>query len=119
MSRTRLWHVTVTTGGRPTEPAEVRGALTRLADQHGFLHSMRYSGSCAEITYWDEGCELADVSALAMRVWDEHRVSADLPPWLVMGLEVLEQDVHAERSDQRRTTGGPRLGSRTPRPMPF
>lgn len=120
MSETRLWHVTVTVAGQPVPPAEVQGALSRLAAQHGFLHSLRYAGSRAEITYWDEAPEMLDAAAMAMRVWDEHRASADLPRWQVVGLEVLEQSVRLARtSGGRRASGGPRLGSRTPRPVPF
>lgn len=120
MSQTRLWHVTVTVAGQPVQPAQVQGALTRLAAQHGFLHSLRYAGDRAEITYWDEAPEMLDAAAMAMRVWDEHRASADLPKWQVVGLEVLEQSVHAGRGPGgRRGTGGPRLGSRSPRPVPF
>jgi hypothetical protein len=100
--------------------AEVRAALSRLAAQHGFLHSLRYADCCAEVTYWDEAPSMLDAAAMAMRLWDEHRVSADLPRWDVAGLEIFEQAVHAERATGLRTdSGGPRLGSRTPRPIRF
>ena len=114
MSQGRLWHVTVTVAGDHIAPVEVKAELNRLAAQHGFLHSMRYAESCAELTYWDEAPGILDAAALAMRVWDEHRVSADLPHWQVTGLEVLEQSVHA-----RRGSGTPPLGSQNPRPVPF
>ena len=32
-----------------------------------------------------------------MRVWNEHRESANLPPWEVVGLEVLERSVFLSR----------------------
>jgi hypothetical protein len=47
--------------------------------------------------YWDEGETLVDASSLALRVWNEHRGSAGLPRWQVLGLEVLERDVFRER----------------------
>ncbi len=120
VSKTPLWHVTVTVGGQPLTPTEVSDALTRLAAQHGFLHSLRYSEARAELTYWDEAPEILDAAAMAMRVWDEHRESANLPRWRVLGLEVLEQAVHGARMATGRRPGPrPGLGSRTPRPVPF
>lgn len=120
MAQTRLWHVTLTMAGESIDPADVRSALRRLAAQHGFLHSLKYADACAEITYWEEAASMLDAAAMAMRLWNEHRVSADLPPWKVAGLEILEQSVHAARStDLRVDSGGPRLGSRSTRPVRF
>ncbi len=120
MAHTRLWHVTLTMAGSSIDASEARSALRRLAAQHGFLHSLRYADSCAEITYWEEAASMLDAAAMAMRLWDEHRVSADLPHWKVTGLEILEQSVHAARSTGLRVdSGGPRLGSRTPLPVRF
>ena len=84
----RLWHVTVTVAGDAVEPLIVRNALRRLSDQRPFLHSLKYAGGRAEIQYWDEAESLLDASSLALRVWNEHRESADLPRWEVVGLEV-------------------------------
>lgn len=93
----RLWHVTVTVAGDAMEPLVVRNALRRLSDQRPFLHSMKYSGSRAEIQYWEEGESLLDASSLALRVWNEYRASAGLPRWEVVGLEVLERDIFLSR----------------------
>jgi hypothetical protein len=93
----RLWHVTVTVAGDAMEPLVVRGALRRLGEQRPFLHSMKYDSSRAEIQYWEEGESLLDASSLALRVWNEHRDSAGLPRWEVVGLEVVERHVFQSR----------------------
>ena len=93
----RLWHVTVTVAGDDVEPLIVRNALRRLNDQRPFLHSLKYSGGRAEIQYWEEAESLLDASSLALRVWNEHRESAGLPRWEVVGLEVLERAVFLSR----------------------
>jgi hypothetical protein len=93
----RLWHVTVTVGGAEMEPRVVNSALRRLHDQRPFLHSLRYAASCAEIQYWEEASCLLDASSLALRVWTEHRQSAGLPRWEVVGLEVLERQLFLAR----------------------
>jgi hypothetical protein len=92
-----MWHVTLTVGGADLEALIVRNALRRLNEQRPFLHSLRYAAGCAEIMYWDEGDTLVDASSLALRVWNEHRESAGLPRWQVLGLEVLERTVFLER----------------------
>ena len=89
----RLWHVTLTVAGDEVEPLIVRNALRRLNDQRPFLHSLKFAGGRAEIQYWEEAESLLDASSLALRVWDEHRESAGLPRWEVVGLEVLEREV--------------------------
>ena len=93
MSDARLWHVRVTVAGRVTEPFVVRRAMTRLAEERPFLASLRYGQDRAEICYWDEARSLVDAGSLALRVWAEHRESANLPPWDVVGLEVRERDL--------------------------
>ena len=93
----RLWHVTVTVSGDEVEPLIVRNALRRLNDQRPFLHSLKYAGGRAEIQYWEEAETLLDASSLALRVWNEHRASAGLPRWEVVGLEVLERQVFLKR----------------------
>ena len=93
----RLWHVTVTVAGDDVEPLIVRNALRRLSDQRPFLHSLKYAGGRAEILYWEEADTLLDASSLALRVWNEHRASAGLPRWEVVGLEVLERSVFLSR----------------------
>ena len=93
----RLWHVTVTVAGEPLEPLIVRNGLRRLSDQRPFLHSLKYDAGRAEIQYWEEAESLLDASSLALRVWNEHRDSAGLPRWEVVGLEVLERSVYLSR----------------------
>ena len=93
----RLWHVTVTVSGDEVEPLIVRNALRRLSDQRPFLHSLKYAGARAEIQYWEEAETLLDASSLALRVWNEHRASAGLPRWEVVGLEVIERHVFQSR----------------------
>lgn len=89
----RLWHVTVTVAGEAVEPLVARNALQRLSEQRPFLHSLKYAAELAEIQYWEEAHSLLDASSLALRVWNEHRESAGLPRWEVVGLEVLERQV--------------------------
>ena len=93
----RLWHVTLTVAGAELEPLIVRNALRRLSEQRPFLHSLRYAGARAEIQYWEEADDLIDASSLALRVWNEHRDTAGLPRWSVVGLEVLERQVFLSR----------------------
>jgi hypothetical protein len=93
----RLWHVTITVAGSELEPLIVRNALRRLSEQRPFLHSLRYAGARAEIQYWEEADDLIDASSLALRVWNEHRDTAGLPRWEVVGLEVLERQVFLSR----------------------
>jgi len=95
----RLWHVAVTVAGDPVESLIVRNALRRLGDQQPFLHSLKYASRRAEIRYWEEADSLLDASSLALRVWNEHRDSAGLPRWEVVGLEVLERSLFDSRGD--------------------
>ena len=96
-ARSRLWHVSITVAGDQMEPLIVRQALSRLADQRPFLHSLKYAGERAELQYWEEADSLLDAASLALRVWNEHRESAGLPRWEVVGLEVLERPVFLSR----------------------
>ena len=93
----RHWHVTLTLAGEPVEPLIVRAAVQRLAEQHQFLDSVSSTSESAEIQFWDEGETMLDVASLAMRVWNEHRESANLPRWEVVGLEVVEKSVRDSR----------------------
>ena len=93
MSDARLWHVRVTVAGPETEPFVVRRAMQRLAEERPFLESLRYGPDRAEICYWDEANSLVDAGSLALRLWSEHRESANLPPWDVVGLEVREREI--------------------------
>jgi hypothetical protein len=93
----RLWHVTITLSGDSMEPLMIRAALGRLVEERPFLSSVRFSQDTAEICYWDEGESLVDVGSLALRLWNEHRESARLPVWEVVGLEIVERAVHRQR----------------------
>ena len=106
-----MWHVTLTVGGEATDEAEVRSALERLALEQPFLSQGRYSGERVELDYWEEadGCE--DAAALALRLWGEHRRSAGLPPWRVLGLEVVAREVLVRRGARLRGRGVPAVVS--------
>lgn len=90
----------------------VRAAMQRLDEQRPFLDSVRATESTAELQFWDEGETLLDVASLAMRLWNEHRDSAKLPRWEVVGLEIIEKDVHKARraSSARRVEVTPKVG---------
>jgi hypothetical protein len=94
---TRLWHVTVTVAGEPQDPTNTHAALTRLVREQPFIHSARYDDGRAEIQYWEESVDMVDAASLALRLWTEHRSSADLPDWKVVGLEVVDQETHKLR----------------------
>ena len=91
--RSRVWHVKVTLAGPVTESFVVRRALQRLAEERPFLASLRYGTDRAEVCYWDQAHSLVDAGSLALRLWNEHRVTANLPPWEVVGLEVREREL--------------------------
>jgi hypothetical protein len=93
----RLWHVTLSVAGPAAPLPEVRRALERLADDHPFLLTSRYAGDHAEIRYWEEARTLHDAAALALRLWGEHRRTAQLPPWEIVGLEVIGRDTYHQR----------------------
>ncbi|MDQ3591373.1 MAG: hypothetical protein M3386_00505 [Actinomycetota bacterium] len=112
---TRLWHVTVTVAGAAQNAEAVREAMLRLADERPFLHALRYGTDRAEIRYWEEAFDMLDAASLALRVWNEHRHSAGLPCWEVVGLEVLERDAFNRRTDDR----APAIGAHQPTPQPF
>lgn len=93
----RHWHVTLTLSGDPAEPLIIRGAMQRLTEERQFLDSVISTGHSVEIQFWDEGENMLDVASLAMRLWNEHRESAKLPDWEVVGLEIVEKDLRDQR----------------------
>lgn len=93
-----LWHVTLTVAGEPRPVEDVLAALERLGAERPFLMSGFYAESRAELRYWDEASECEDACAMALRLWPDHRASAGLPPWRVVGLEVLERGQHRRRA---------------------
>jgi hypothetical protein len=98
----RHWHVRLTLSGAPVEPLILRGAVHRLNQQRPFLDSISSGGECVEIQFWDEGETMLDVASLAMRLWNEHRHSARLPNWEIVGLEIIAKDLYDRRSPRGR-----------------
>ena len=94
-----LWHVTLTVSGDASEPTVVLTALQRLADEQPFLLAGRYAEDRAEVRYWEEATDCGDAAALALRLWGEHRASAGLPPWQVVGLEIIDEELFRQRSN--------------------
>ncbi len=99
-----LWHVTLTVAGDPVDAAELRDALEQLAAERPFMVSMRYGLDRAELRYWDEAEEIDDAAALALRLWGDHRASAHLPDWRVVGLEVLDRATMLARGEEHTTS---------------
>lgn len=93
----RLWHVTLSVSGDEAPLKDVRRALEQLANDHPFLLTSRYADDHAEIRYWEEARDLHDAAAVALRLWGEHRQSAGLPPWEIVGLEVIDRDTYHQR----------------------
>lgn len=112
----RLWHVTVTVAGAEHDPDVVRAAMARLSEERPFLHSLRYSSDHAEIRYWEEAYDMLDAASLALRVWNEHRKTAGLPRWEVVGLEVLEREAFQRRGAEAAPVA---IGVHQPQPQPF
>lgn len=98
----RHWHVTLTLGGEAVEPLIARAAMTRLCEERPFLDSVTSTKDSAEIQFWDQGESMLDIASLAMRLWNEHRDSATLPHWEVVGLEILEKSVRERRAARTR-----------------
>lgn len=96
-NETHLWHVTVTVGGAPQDLSRTHAALERLQGERPFIHALRYAESRAEVRYWEESPDMVDAASLALRLWTEHRTSADLPDWKVVGLEVLDKQTYQLR----------------------
>lgn len=94
-----LWFVTVTLGGDPLEPTETRAALERLSIERPFVVSARYGAARAEVRYWDECDDVAVAVGQALRMWSDHKASARLPAWRVVGLEVLDRETARRQWD--------------------
>ncbi len=93
----RLWHITLSVSGAEAPLKEVRRALEQLAHDHPFLLTSRYANDHAEIRYWEEARDLHDAAAVALRLWGEHRSTARLPPWEIVGLEVIDRETYHQR----------------------
>lgn len=98
IEETRMWHITLTVAGPAVPQDEIRRALEQLAYDHPFLLAGRYAPDHAEIRYWEEARDLQDAAALALRLWGEHRRSAGLPPWEIVGLEVVDRGTWQQRA---------------------
>ncbi|MER5744047.1 hypothetical protein [Streptomyces sp. NPDC002225] len=93
----KLWHITLSVSGDATPLKEVRRGLEQLAHDHPFLLTSRYADDHAEIRYWEEARDLHDAAAVALRLWGEHRSTARLPPWKIVGLEVIDRETYHQR----------------------
>ncbi|MFE2037992.1 hypothetical protein ACFXBB_33120 [Streptomyces scopuliridis] len=93
----KLWHITLSVSGAEAPLPEVRRGLEQLAHDHPFLLTSRYAHDHAEIRYWEEARDLHDAAAVALRLWGEHRSSAKLPPWKIVGLEVIDRETYHQR----------------------
>ncbi|MFD9127928.1 hypothetical protein [Kitasatospora sp. NPDC059571] len=93
----RLWHVVLSVAGRATPLADLRAGLERLAHDHSFFLTARYAEDHAEIRYWEQARDLHDAAAIALRLWGEHKASANLPPWEIVGLEVVDRATYHHR----------------------
>ncbi|MEU8886082.1 hypothetical protein [Streptomyces hydrogenans] len=93
----KLWHVTLSVSGVESPLKEVRRGLEQLAHDHPFLLTSRYANDHAEIRYWEEARDLHDAAAVALRLWGEHRQTAKLPPWEIVGLEVIDRETYHQR----------------------
>lgn len=103
----RLYHVTLTLAGPELPVAEVRAALERLAQHHQFLLSGRYAADRAEVRFWDEGQHLRDAAARALLLWSDYSELAALPPWEVVGLEVVDRGTFHARGEAGELTVPP------------
>ncbi|MEC4014830.1 hypothetical protein [Streptomyces sp. H27-D2] len=93
----RLWHITLSVSGAEAPLTDIRRALEKLAYDHPFLLTSRYANDHAEIRYWEEARDLHDAAAVALRLWGEHRSTAKLPPWEIVGLEVIDRETYHQR----------------------
>ncbi len=96
-ARGSMWHVTVTVAGTAVPDIEIRQGLERLEHEHPFLLAGRYATDRAEVRYWEEAPDAASVALLALQLWDEHRGSAALPDWQVVGVEVVDRETFHRR----------------------
>ncbi|GAA2154520.1 hypothetical protein GCM10009760_53470 [Kitasatospora kazusensis] len=107
----RLWHVVLSVAGKAAPLAELRAGLEQLAHDHSFFLTARYAADHAEIRYWEQARDLHDAAAIALRLWGEHKLTANLPPWEIVGLEVVDRPTYHKRvaegfGDPPRNLGG-------------
>jgi hypothetical protein len=92
-----MWHITLTVAGSAVSEKEISAALERLSEEHPFLLSGRYAVDRAEVRYWEEAPDVATALRMAVLLWDEHLVTAQLPRWRVVGVEVVDRDTFHRR----------------------
>ncbi|MFJ9842848.1 hypothetical protein ACIRYZ_20700 [Kitasatospora sp. NPDC101155] len=106
----RLWHVVLSVAGQVTPLSALRASLERLAHDHSFFLTARYAADHAEIRYWEQARDLHDAAAIALRLWGEHKVTANLPPWEIVGLEVVDRATYRKRVAEGFGDPPPHLG---------
>ncbi|MFD7736411.1 hypothetical protein ACFV6F_39300 [Kitasatospora phosalacinea] len=106
----RMWHVVLSVAGAATPLPELRTALEKLAHDHSFFLTARYAADHAEVRYWEEARDLHDAAAIALRLWGEHRASARLPAWEIVGLEVVDRPTYHKRVAEGFGDPPPQLG---------
>ena len=95
--RARLWHVVLSVAGAPVPLSELKRGLEQLAHDHTPFLTARYATDHGEIRYWEQAEDLHDAAAMALRLWGEHKASAKLPPWEIVGLEVVDRPTYHKR----------------------
>ncbi|MFB7944966.1 hypothetical protein ACFC6L_08585 [Kitasatospora phosalacinea] len=106
----RMWHVVLSVAGAATPLPELRTALEKLAHDHSFFLTARYAADHAEVRYWEEARDLHDAAAIALRLWGEHKASAKLPAWEIVGLEVVDRPTYHKRVAEGFGDPPPQLG---------
>ena len=96
-ARRSMWHITLTVAGHAVPEQEIKLALERLSDEHPFLLSGRYAVDRAEVRYWEEAVDVATALRMAVLLWDEHTVTAQLPMWRVVGVECVDRETFHRR----------------------
>ena len=92
-----MWHITLTVAGTAVPEPEIKAALERLSAEHPFLLSGRYAIDRAEVRYWEEAADVATALRMAVLLWDEHSVTAQLPMWRVVGVECVDRETFHRR----------------------
>lgn len=92
-----MWHVTLTVAGDPVSSESIKAALERLSEQHPFLLAGRFAIDRAEVRYWEQADDAETAVSLALHLWNEHLDSAGLPPWEVVGVEVVDRETFHRR----------------------
>jgi hypothetical protein len=89
--------VVLSVAGRATSLTELKRGLEQLAHDHTPFLTARYAVDHGEIRYWEQAEHLQDAAAMALRLWGEHRATAQLPPWEIVGLEVVDRPTYHKR----------------------